>query len=262
MTTLISQTPIAVHNPFALLESEHCAADRISADDELDLSSWCVVNSPYPSDDEDDEDHDNNDDDEDEDEDDEHDIIYHWRPSTDHSGAVEGSNSILPAPLKLSLLSDGFTNISKVITVKSTNSVLASAPEQRGAWVVKMSKARQNHSSKNPPPTVTDDNTEALDASRAEKRKDIPERSDDDDDDSDEGLLYMSMTEHELAKSSKASRLKNTRVATHHSRELARALGCFSEEADKIDKKAVRSRSGKSRTKNRTCKPKVLSSDY
>ncbi|KAF9953368.1 hypothetical protein BGZ70_000269 [Mortierella alpina] len=257
MTTLISQTPIAVRNPFALLESEHCAADRISADDELDLSTWCVVNSPYPSDDEDDEDHDN-------DEDDEHDIIYHWRPSTDSSSAVDSTNTILPSPLKLSLLSDGFTNISKVITVKSTNSVLASAPEHRGAWVVKMSKARQNHSSKNPPLTLTDDNTQALEASRAEKRKDIPERSDDDDgdDSDDQGLLYMSMTEHELSKSSKASKLKNTRVATHHSRELARALGCFSEEADKIDKKAVRSRSGKSRTKNRACKPKVLPGDY
>ncbi|KAF9987047.1 hypothetical protein BGZ75_001085 [Mortierella antarctica] len=249
MTTIISQTPFAVRNPFALLESEHCAADRISADDELDLSSWCVVSSPYPSDNEDDDDDD---------------IVYHWHPSTDSSSAVDSTNAALPAPLRLSLLSDGFTNITKAITVNSTNSLLASAPEHLGAWVVKMSKARQNHSSKSPTLTSTDDNnTQALEASRAEKRKDISERSDNDDDDSsDEGLLYMSMTEHELSKSSKASKLKNSRVATHHSRELARALGCFSEEADKIDKKAVRSRSGKSRTKSRTCKPKVLPSDY
>ncbi|KAF9567487.1 hypothetical protein EC968_003210 [Mortierella alpina] len=257
MTTLLSQTPIVVRNPFALLESEHCAADRISADDELDLSTWCVVNSPYPSDTED------NDDDNDHDDDDDDDIIYHWRPETESSSAVDSTNPSPPAPLKLSLLSDGFTNISKVITVTSINSVLASAPEHRGAWVVKMSKARQIHSSKGPTITCTttdDDSTQALESNRAEKRKDLSERSDDDD--SDGGLLYMSMTEHELSKSSKASKLKNTRVATHHSRELARALGCFSEEAHRIDKKAVRSRSGKSRSKNRTCKPKILPSDY
>ncbi|KAF9286665.1 hypothetical protein BGZ68_002667 [Mortierella alpina] len=253
MTTLISQTPIAVRNPYALLEYEHSAAavDRISADDELDLSTWCVVNSPYPSDDEDD-DEDHNEDD---------DVIYHWRPSTDSSSSVDSTNTMLSAPLKLSLLSDGFTNISKAITVCSTNSILASAPEHRGAWVVKMSKARQIHSTKSLTVTSTDNNIQAHEASRAEKRKDISERSDDDDD-RDEGLLYMSMTEHELSKSSRASKLQNTRVATHHSRELARALGCFSEETDKVDKKAVRSRSGKSRTKNRTCKPKVLPSDY
>ncbi|KAF9945654.1 hypothetical protein BGZ72_001132 [Mortierella alpina] len=261
MTALISQTPIAVRNPFALLESEHCATDRVSAEDELDLSTWCVVNSPYPSDSEQDDDQDDDDDD----------IIYHWRPSTD-SSAVDNTNANLPEPLRLSSLSDGFTNISKAITVYSTNSALASAPEHRGAWVVKMSKARQNHSSKTSTTTTTttttttDKSMPGLEASRAEKRKDISERSDEDSDDGhdkDEGsLLYMSMTEHELSKSSKASRLKNTRVATHHSRELARALGCFSEETDKIDKKAVRSRSGKSRSKNRTCKPTVLPSDY
>ncbi|KAF9134738.1 hypothetical protein BG015_003371, partial [Linnemannia schmuckeri] len=53
--------------------------------------------------------------------------------------------------------------------------------------------------------------------------------------------LYMDMGEHELSKSSKASKIKNNRIATSYERELAKDLRCFSEETDKVDKKLLRS---------------------
>ncbi|KAF9136968.1 hypothetical protein BG015_002932, partial [Linnemannia schmuckeri] len=64
MATLFAQNPITLCNPFSLLESELNLEDPSSttiptittsstAEADLDLSTWSVVNSPSASDDED-----------------------------------------------------------------------------------------------------------------------------------------------------------------------------------------------------------------
>ncbi|KAG0200983.1 hypothetical protein BGX28_006088 [Mortierella sp. GBA30] len=261
MATLVSQTPIAIHNPFSVLESEFTISHHIADEEEQDLSTWCVVNSPDISGDSRSE--------EEQDEDDLDDVIYDWDPSPgENNNVAAGKDICLSAPLRLSPLSDGFTNVSRAITARSINSALAYTSGHRGDWVIKVSRPR--HSNNKSLPTIADTNTTTIMISctessskvRSEKRKDTSERRSDNEDEDGDETLYMAMTEHELSKSSKASKMMKNRVAMHHSRELARALGCLSEEADKIDKKAVRSRSNKSRNKSRTSKPKVLPSDF
>ncbi|KAF9350792.1 hypothetical protein BGX26_011103 [Mortierella sp. AD094] len=284
MATLISQTPIALGNPFSPLELEahhaisliDCIAESTGAqetapgndiqDDDLDLSTWCVVNSSCSSDDED------GDEEPCEVEQDGDEEIYLWQtPSTAY-------DSQLP-PLRLSSSSDGFTHISKAAIAHSTNSASATAPEHRGTWVVKVNKKRnklqdfgddpkqtstssRNISTPAPSNSATLMSLEAMNP--PEKRKETPTNvADGNSDAGGEAVpldLYMYMTERELSKSSKAAKIKNSRVATQHDRDLAKALGCLSEETDKVDKKAIRSRSnGKSKIKSsRANKSKVL----
>ncbi|KAF9170240.1 hypothetical protein BGX21_008659 [Mortierella sp. AD011] len=208
MSIILSQTSIALQNPYSVLEPEYepstttvndiivqydtsskAMLTRATSDDDLDrisVSSWSVVNSTYGSD--------NEGDDEDNTEE-----IY-----IDASG-----NQI--APLTVSALSGGFTNISKTTTATSINSSSAAAA-QPDVWVVKVSKKRQQSSNRKPRshaatvPSLEDVIEEGLES------------------DEEEGELHMPMSEHELSKSSKAVNLKNIRLATTHDIELCRAL--------------------------------------
>ncbi|KAG0316578.1 hypothetical protein BGZ99_006825 [Dissophora globulifera] len=300
MATIASQCPIALCNPFSLLEPEFhpdsCASSvssdssvhTIAEDDALDLSTWCVISSEYLSDDGSDEDEQDGKE------------IYLWQSGTD--GNLKGTDSGLShlAPLRLSLLSDGFTNISMAAMTHSTNSAIVTAPKHRGAWVVKVNRKRsklqdESRTSKaettsasaeaNAPASSASDTTASITGNStpslslttqmnlAEKRKEMAlddatadnENADDDEDDT----FYMPLTERELSKSSKAAKIKNSRVATQHDWHLARALGCLTEDTDEVDKKALRSRSSKvnntinnDKMKSRANKAKLLPSDF
>ncbi|KAI7816269.1 hypothetical protein BC939DRAFT_54429 [Gamsiella multidivaricata] len=74
--------------------------------------------------------------------------------------------------------------------------------------------------------------------------------------------VYMSMTEHELLKSTKATKIKNIRVATQYSRDLARALGYLTEDMERVDMKTIRARSRKDRTRSRAYKGKLHPTDF
>ncbi|KAG0220750.1 hypothetical protein BGX31_010624 [Mortierella sp. GBA43] len=243
MAAVITQAPIALHNPFCALETEFChgpntvqaqGRSQSNAQDndhneegELDLSSWCMVHSDEDSDD----DHDDSGD------------IYLWQqPSMDSYG-----------PLKLSNTTDGFTDISRAAATHSTNSASAKALEQRGAWVVKVSKNKKQSTAKGSTMKST------------QQHSSESEQQDDDDDDDEE--LYMYMTGHELSKSTKATKIKNSRLATLHDHELAKALGCLSQPSNfgdpttafaeavikRLDRKAIRSRTmGKKVVKSMT----------
>ncbi|KAK3814462.1 MAG: hypothetical protein J3Q66DRAFT_346536 [Benniella sp.] len=310
MVAIIAQAPIALHNPFCALESEFqheslskavqdCRRIREDVitnhdddeDGELDLSTWCVVNS--------DDDHDDEDSDESETGE-----IYLWQPptavdmiNTTATGTVVSAQDY---PLKLTSTSDGFTDISRATTAHSTNSASARALELRGAWVVKVSKKRSkphgeeaeddSATSKVTPAAIRDSTLDMTDklqnstpgASEKKRRGKQPsptmrtvtsardhdnhDMSDDDkyegeyEDEDEDGIdddevrqLYMSMTEHELFKSSNATKIKNSHLATVHDHELVKALGCFSKACSsddpstsnrkKLDRKAIRSRS-------------------
>jgi len=314
MVAIIAQAPIALHNPFCALESEFqheslskavqdCRRIRENVianheddeDGELDLSTWCVVNS--------DDDHDDEDSDESETGE-----VYLWQPPT----AVDMANTTATGtvvaaqdyPLRLTSTSDGFTDISRATTAHSTNSASARALELRGAWVVKVSKKRskphgeeaeddsatstvtpaairvstldmtdklQNSTpgtsekkrrGKQPSPTMSTvtsardhDNHDMNDDDKHEgEYEDEDEDEDEDGSDEDEVTqLYMSMTEHELFKSSNATKIKNSHLATVHDHVLVKALGCFSKACSsddsstsnrkKLDRKAIRLRS-------------------
>ncbi|GJJ77067.1 hypothetical protein EMPS_09426 [Entomortierella parvispora] len=265
MSTLLSQSPITLCNPFSVLE---CIAARPSNsnslivqeeespidnkdEDDLDLSSWSVVNSACPSDDDDEDEDDPQDHDDDE--------IYDGRTTnnTDSKEHLQNTHE-LATPLTLSNLKDGFTNISKAQTAHSTNSTLSTS--KPGTWVLKVNKKKRSQRS------VSSSTSNSMDqATQASEKRPMAAMQTASDEDEDEAL-YMSMTEHELAKSTSASKIKNTRVAIHHGRELARALKCLDEETDKVDKKAIRMRiSGKSKSnqsKDRSSlKTKVSQSD-
>ncbi|KAG0249122.1 hypothetical protein BG011_009570 [Mortierella polycephala] len=245
MTTLISQNPLALRNPFSVLEHSHETPLRVTNEDELDLASWCVVNSPCPTDDEDDA---------------LGDEIYHWQSSSEEGVDPNETSSSLPTPLRLSASSDGFTNISKATTAHSINSVTATCPENRHDWILKLRKTRlrtQVGAAAVSNPSIS--THEPPEKTKPQKRKDTTATAQDEE--SDE-MLYMSMTEHELSKSTKAAKLMNHRVATHHDRELAKALGCFSEEAGKVDKKALQTRSSKTKSKNRANKSRLHPGDF
>ncbi|KAF9183495.1 hypothetical protein BGZ51_003998 [Haplosporangium sp. Z 767] len=214
-------------------------------EDELDLTSWYVVNSPSLTDDEDDI---------------LDDEIYHWQSSSEKGVDPNETDLPLSTPLRLSASSDGFTNISKAATARSINSVTATCPENRNNWILKLSKTRgrtQADTAVTSNPSIS--THEPLEKTKPQKRKDNTATVQDEE--SDE-VLYMSMTEHELSKSTKAVKIMNHRVATHHDRELAKALGCFSEEAGKVDKKALQTRSSKTRTKNRANKSRLQPGDF
>ncbi|KAF8934435.1 hypothetical protein BGZ58_005710 [Dissophora ornata] len=295
MTTLISTSPIALRNPFLPLEPElhhepnikgassalsgvvksakvddHERLAQAAREGDLDLSTWCVVNSTYLSEDEQSDGTEEGGQDGDE--------IYLWQPTSGDGLETTGSQESDLAPLRLSLSSDGFMNISKAILDHSTNSTLATAPERLDSWVVKVNKKcnKTRDESKPAAPAATsplpaDTNSTSLGCNStqtlpmmdpSEKRK---ESIVDAQDKEKYGgaATYMSMTEHELSKSFNAVKIKNSRVATQHDRDLARALGCISEKTDEVDKKALRSRSCKSKTKSKTNnKANVFTNDF
>ncbi|KAF9361867.1 hypothetical protein BGX34_006852 [Mortierella sp. NVP85] len=291
MVAIIAQAPIALHNPFCALESEFqheslskavqdCRRIREDVianhdddeDGELDLSTWCVVNS--------DDDHDDEDSDESETGE-----IYLWQPPTAVEMVTTTATGIVVAaqdyPLKLTSTSDGFTDISRATTAHSTNSASARALELRGAWVVKVSKKRSKpHGEEAEVDSATSTNSTPATSEKKRRGKqtsptmrtvtsardhDNHDMNDDDkykveyedenEDESDDEMtqLYMSMTEHELFKSSNATKIKNSHLATVHDHELVKALGCFSKACSsdgpstsnrkKLDRKAIRLRS-------------------
>ncbi|KAF8978117.1 hypothetical protein BGZ46_006818 [Entomortierella lignicola] len=224
-------------------------------DEDLDLSSWCVIKSSSSFNGED-SDEESSEVDQDDDEE-----IYLWQPtSTSHE-------TELP-PLRLSLSSDGFTHISKATIAHSTNSVSATAPELRGAWVVKVNKKRsklqvlRDDLEHKPTTTTTSSNTlsQSFDNSTTQKSLETMNPSEKRKEEVEALELYMSITEHELSKSVKAIKIKKNRVATQHEHDLAKALGCLLEETNKVDKKAIRSRSNaKGKTKsNKASKSKII----
>ncbi|KAF9909957.1 hypothetical protein EC991_007762 [Linnemannia zychae] len=246
MATLFAQNPITLRNHFSSLDADFDLEDSsataiptVSSTDEanLDLSTWSVVNSPSASDDE--ESDNDNDDDE----------IYHWQTSNSSSADQSSVDSGKLEPLHLSNVMDGFTNISKAKTARSVNSLSVSCPEQRGAWVLKVNKRRCNKSKEPQHPESEPISTQTHDKRRLSLTSSTPSSPSkskatrvENEQDLDSDLLYMYMTEHELSKSSKASKIMNTRIATAHDRELAKDLRCYSEETDKVDKKLLRQR--------------------
>ncbi|KAG0276247.1 hypothetical protein BGZ95_007784 [Linnemannia exigua] len=268
MATLFAQNPITLRNPFSLLDTDFnlenpivaastaTAADVPNTEADLDLSTWSVVNSPSASDDED-----SHSDDEDNDDDE----IYHWQSSDSSTGAnqssIESDAQVRKLePLHLSSVKDGFTNISKAMTARSINSLSASCPQHRGAWVLKVNKRRnksqepqlqhqesetdstQTHHNNNDKRRLSHTGSTPSSPSKTKSTRVETEQDLDSDDLDNDDILYMYMTEHELSKSSKASQIKNTRIATTYERELAKDLRCYSEETDKVDKKLLRQR--------------------
>ncbi|KAF9094161.1 hypothetical protein BGX29_009640 [Mortierella sp. GBA35] len=270
MATLFAQNPITLRNPFSVLESHFDLEDGCTtatapasntADTDLDLSTWSVVNSPSASDDEADED---------DDDDNDNDEIYHWQLSSSSSNSstanlpIESGDGVdvqKLEPLRLSTMRDGFTNISKAMTARSINSASASCPQHRGAWVLKVNKRQRRSNSQEPQSRTTTAETETstdiaawtttettatatISTQTHDKRRLSPtirvvhvvETNDCD----ERQQLYMDMTEHELSKSPRACRIKNNRVAIAHERELAKDLRCFCDETDKVDKKLLR----------------------
>ncbi|KAF9135195.1 hypothetical protein BGW39_004125 [Mortierella sp. 14UC] len=247
MATLFAQNPIILRNPFSLLDTAFDLEDSTTAvatavpstvEADLDLSTWSVVNSPSASDDED------SDNDTDDDE------IYHWQTSSSSSANQPSSvESEKLEPLHLSNVKDGFTNISKAMTARSINSLSVSCPEHRGAWVLKVNKRRRNKSQEPQHPESEPISTQTHDKRRLSLTSSIPSSPSkckstrvETEQDLDSAMIYMDMTEHELSKSTKASKIMNTRIATAHDRELAKDLRCYSEETDKVDKKLFRQR--------------------
>ncbi|KAI1315570.1 hypothetical protein EDD11_000644 [Mortierella claussenii] len=217
MSTTFFQNPIALRNPYSALDAEsepinsHSAdhgyssnsramLTRAASEDDLDrvsVSSWSVVNSAYATDDEDDQQVE--------------DEIY-----------IDASTSQL-APLTVSALTNGFTNISKTMTATSINSSSAATAEPN-AWVVRVSKKRQHSSRPRTPKTAATTAPfleDVVEGSESDGRHDSHH---DEDKENMDGDLYMSMTEHELSKSAKAVKLKNVRLATAHDTELCRVL--------------------------------------
>ncbi|KAG0093749.1 hypothetical protein BGZ93_007738 [Podila epicladia] len=194
MATTFLQNPIALRNAFSLLDDDENAPAQPSLirtntedsfSDKLSVSSWSVVNSTAGSDNED---NDDNSDDE----------IITWKQSgdaDDHTSSVTLANR------------DGFTTISKTMTASSINSVLASAPELRDVWVVKVAKKRSVKPSTHVSEPALDDIQEDQESSE------------------DDNYDALSMTDHELSKSAKAVKLKNLRLATAADKELFRVLG-------------------------------------
>ncbi|KAG0377400.1 hypothetical protein BGX24_006163 [Mortierella sp. AD032] len=268
MATLFAQNPITLRNPFSLLDTDFNLEDSVVAattataalvsntEADLDLSTWSVINSPSASDDEDsDSDSDDNDDDE----------IYHWQSSNSSTGASKssiGSDAQVQKlePLHLSSVKDGFTNISKAMTARSINSLSASCPQHRGAWVLKVNKRRnksqepqlqyhgsetvstQAHHHNNDKRRLSLTGSTPSSPSKTKSTRVEAEQDLDNNDLDNDYMLYMYMTEHELSKSSKASQIKNTRIATTYERELAKDLRCYSEETNKVDKKLLHQR--------------------
>ncbi|KAG0040288.1 hypothetical protein BGZ82_003840 [Podila clonocystis] len=216
---MLTHAPIALRNPFSILENpstdaildQKCptSTDLVAHvdDDDLDLSSWSVVNSACSSDNEDDDD----------DEDGDSDEIY---------ADNETSDGAPLDPLTLSSLKSGFTNISKAATARSINSLAACAPENRGHWVLKIGKRKQRREEGKKKKVHEGSliNLESDRTSTPSLSSDREEDEEEEDEDEDEAM-YMHMTERELSKSARAVRIKNGRVALDHDRGLVKSLG-------------------------------------
>ncbi|KAF9923655.1 hypothetical protein FBU30_006270 [Linnemannia zychae] len=264
MATLFAQNSITLCNPFSLLESDVNLDDSTNVDTaidaDLDISTWSVVNSPSASDDEGDNVIEGNDDDE----------IYHWESSSSDNSDSSTGNPILE-PLRLSSVRDGFTNISKVMTAHSHNSLSASCPEHRGTWVLKVNKRRSKEPQHGHQETATI-STETHDKRRLSSMSDTESSSskakaarvenNGANDHDDNGMIYMGLTEHELSKSSRATKIKNKRIATSHVHTLAKELGCFSKETNKVDKKLFRALTAKSTCNSKNSGKKALKGDF
>ncbi|KAF9916436.1 hypothetical protein BX616_003755 [Lobosporangium transversale] len=221
MSIILLQDPVVLRNPFSVLDAEHeddntvrntnennnvdsleyvraysniqsrAMLTRAISEDDLDnvsVSSWSVVTSAFGSDDED--------------------------SYSDDDEIILDSSANHIAPLTVSALSDGFTNISKTMTATSINSS-AVATAEPSAWVVKVSKKRQR--SRKP----------KIMAATAPTLDDVIEGYESEslgDDDSDFNL-ELSMTEHEISKSARAVTLKNKRLADAHDLGLCKTLG-------------------------------------
>ncbi|KAG0367589.1 hypothetical protein BGZ54_003634 [Gamsiella multidivaricata] len=266
MAAFISQTPIALCSPFSALESRlypETFADThfepVTKEGEQDLSTWCVVDLPRLSEaeqsgspDEDDQDCDE---------------LYIFQSTHNENSETIGVSFI--TPLHLSLSSDGFTNISKVIVAHSINSASAAAPGHRNNWVVKMNKKRSKPQQGDSLPKSTsatkayetEKSTDKSEINPPEKRMETSSPDIMNVNHHDEAV-YMSMTEHELLKSTKATKIKNIRVATQYSRDLARALGYLTEDMERVDMKTIRARSRKDRTRSRAYKGKLHPTDF
>ncbi|KAF9577602.1 hypothetical protein BGW38_007086 [Lunasporangiospora selenospora] len=209
MSTILS-TPVPVQNPFSVLsESDHtndfasppissyrslyssttprASHTRTTSTDSV-ISSWSVVHSNVDTDNEDQDD----------------DVLF-----------PELGNEQLHAPLAISILSDGFTGISKAPTATSVNS--STAASQTDVWVIKVDKKKTKRLQR-PPKDIT------------KPLGDLPEMPEDyyEDDyygSESAGPQYMDMTEHELSKSVGASNLKNIRIAAAHDTQLMKACG-------------------------------------
>ncbi|KAF9405188.1 hypothetical protein BGZ94_003715 [Podila epigama] len=229
---MLTYAPITViRNPFSILECQPayddekpCATGTAPTastttttttieDDDVDLSSWSVVNSACSSDDEEEEE-------EDDDSSGDTDEIY-----------ADIEPGLPTAPLTLSTLKSGFTNISKATTARSTNSVAITAPEIQGTWVLKVGKRKQRKQQQHEPSSASSDLSShhtstlpTLSFDHVEKKgedtqgKDVVEEEDRDD------VMYMRMTERELSKSPRAVQIKNRRIAINHDRSLVSSL--------------------------------------
>ncbi|KAG0099045.1 hypothetical protein BGZ93_009443 [Podila epicladia] len=213
---MLTHASIVLRNPFSILEfssteaivDQKCptSTDLVAHvdDDDLDLSSWSVVNSACSSDNEDDDD----------DEDGDSDEIY----ADDET--VDGASL---DPFTLSSLKSGFTNISKAATARSINSLAACAPENRGHWVLKVGKRKQRREEGKK--EEREESLISLDSDRTSTPSLSSDQEEDEEDEDEDEAMYMRMTERELSKSARAVRIKNGRVALDHDRGLVKSLG-------------------------------------
>ncbi|KAF9570922.1 hypothetical protein EC968_001171 [Mortierella alpina] len=250
MSIVLSHTPVPIRNPYSVLDEQEydpsaqstpttiTTADILSrpgalvravSDDDFDrmsVSSWSVVNSTYASDNED-----------------EDEEIY-----------TDASAQHL-TPLTVSAVGDdGFTNISKTMTATSINSTSAAA--QPDVWVVKITKQRKQQQSRRKPktPTVAAPSlADVLEGSESGSDEYSGEEADED----AEGDFYMSMTEHELSKSSKAVKLKNVRLASAHDMALFNVFQ-RAEVVARTPPKIVRGHLTRKERPLRTEKPRVI----
>ncbi|KAG0331575.1 hypothetical protein BG004_001603 [Podila humilis] len=237
---MLTSTPIALRNPFSILEfqdqkypapssstNETNAAYNhvVDRDEDLDLSSWSVVNSACVSDEEEEDDEDNGDE---EDTSGDSDEIY----ADDSITTNNLSATVSSLPLHLSSLESGFTNISRAATARSINSQTVMAPENRGNWVLKVGKRKHCYRKTITTTTIPEEGEGFLSAppSLASDQSEEDEEEEDEAADDGQTTYYMPMTERELFKSARAARIKNGRIALDHDRSLVRSLnvmGCF-----------------------------------
>ncbi|KAG0252659.1 hypothetical protein DFQ27_007932 [Actinomortierella ambigua] len=161
--------------------------------------SWSVVDSDDEQDLDDDKDED----------------LYTWCPSTDAHG---NSTAELPPPLVVASLDDGFTGISKVLTVQNINGAAAVAMANQGSWLIKGKKMKKATATTGPAPKTAPQEQGCLHCHDDYDNHDHDDDSRNDeyasDDDLDGGL------EHELSKSARAVNRRNIRVANARGRKL------------------------------------------
>ncbi|KAI1300667.1 hypothetical protein EDD11_006065 [Mortierella claussenii] len=251
-------TSTVLHNIFSTLQSKSCFREGSASgninnngddpyfqdfvatkDESLDMLTWCMVG---------DEDGEEQGDDEENRSQDDNDEVHLFYPtamggSNDYANTLHHRHHRM-APLRIFYSSDGFAHISKAKTVNSTNGTFARAPEHQDVWVVKVNKRRATS------PRVQEDEVEIFKKIARDVSTSLPPTSHNIDiitstsetrDEEEVVPLYMSMTEHELFKSSKETKIKDCHVAARHDHSLARALGCCPQgDIRRIDTKAIR----------------------